>query len=294
MKNRVIICFYFIFSIANLFAQPEPVLSRNDLMQSRIERSSLQFLKINLVRTYRMEIDNNEITGRKALISELYYDKNACPSSIVYFDSIGNSAKYTHYIYNADLNKTEEIYFENDSSIIGGIAFDCNRDGITRALFIYDKSGTIASETHFSFDTVQNRVVGIVLNNNKEPIKKRIYHFDWTQGDGLLTSVETLDNKDRMTDSTSFVYNEFGLLSMKRYFNFDRNPVQESMFYYNDNGAIEKSVEVNLITGYQRSFSYAYDEFGNRISMIESDKNNNIISFYRFEYFSQVKTPNHK
>ncbi len=109
--------------------------------------------------------------------------------------------------------------------------------------------------------------------------------------DGRIASVENFNENGILNDSISYHYNQAGQLSFKQYFDSDRKAMQETWFFYNDEGAVEKTQEINILTSQQRSFSYAYDEYGNRTSLIDCDKNNKIISYYRFEYFSRVLPP---
>ncbi|HOY37661.1 MAG TPA: hypothetical protein PLP11_06255 [Bacteroidales bacterium] len=290
MKVVFILFFCFVFSIMG-FSQPEPVLTQNDLMQTKIERSALQYMKINLLRTYIMEVEKNELTGRKALVSEVYYDKNACPESIVYFDSAGNRSQYTHYLYNSDLYKTEEIFFNSDSTLIGGVAIECDSSGITKAFIVYNKNAEITSEYKFLVDPVKNIIVAQISNKKNNKQNYKYYHITGGMKDGRIASVENFNENGILNDSISYHYNQAGQLSFKQYFDSDRKAMQETWFFYNDEGAVEKTQEINILTSQQRSFSYAYDEYGNRTSLIESDKNNKIISYYRFEYFSRVLPP---
>ncbi|NLA23869.1 MAG: hypothetical protein GX879_02780 [Bacteroidales bacterium] len=268
------------------FSQVEPILTKTDYQKLQQEYEINKFLNINLKRTYLMEVSGAEITGRKALVSEQYYNKNGTPSKLIMFDSVGNQLKYNLYKFDENRLKTEEIYFEANNSLRGGFALEHNENGQTTATYLYNQNSEIVSKQVFSYDKNENIIEAYIYNSENQLSGVRKYYYDKSFETGKIKAISRHEPQNHKIDSLSFKYNKNDEVIEKLFYDENSVLLQKLQYNYNNSGALTNTIEINYITKKTRLISYSYDIYENIESIIES-VNDEIISFLRFEYFSK-------
>ncbi len=268
-------------------AQHDPILNQFELQRIMRENNTIQFLGINLMRTYLMELDGDAITGRRALISEVYYTPQGNPDYTLYYDSIGKRDRYTLFRYNDNNIKTEEIYFTRDSLLRGGFAVESNSKGITQKQYYYNNRGEFVARQEYKYDSVNNQVIAQIYNHSNQLTMKRHYVFDADGNNEIVKYVYTRSAEGDLIDSISLSYGTGGLVEEKRFYDANGVMIQKLEYVYNESGAVLKSIENNRVTRHIRELSFTYDEFENMEGMLESI-DGKPMSYLRFEYYTRV------
>jgi len=288
---KVLICsLLFLIVTVSLSAQHDPVLSESEQQAVLHEYDITRMLKIGMKRTYLLEISNGELTGRKALVSEQYFNDDGTPSQLINFDSTGNKANYSLFRFDRQRSKTEEIYFDADSSLRGGFIAEYDSSHLTTAHYYYNQKAEIVSKQLFSYDYNKHVVSAQLFNSAGKLSSVRSYRFSNSVTHGKILSVSTSTPDNQAIDSIAFVYNEEAQVSEKLFFDGNHVLLQKMEYFYNDAGALIKTIETNRITRQVRELSYTYDAFENPDSIIESiDRKTTAV--YKFEYFSKTGAP---
>ncbi|HXK81635.1 MAG TPA: hypothetical protein PLO05_05720 [Bacteroidales bacterium] len=283
----VFICIIILFT-AKSFGQQEPPLTKKDIEKLKREQNIIKFLGIRMSKHLIVELEDNKPTGREALLMDTYYNSEGQMDILLYYNAQGNAERFTKFMYDDYGNKTEEVRFEADSSLINGIIYSYNENHHLIKQADYDSAGNILS-IHRYEKIGDSLILKVASLPNGKLIYSKKHLYQVPIDNGILISSVTYDNEGNLLDSVHYEFNDDNRVSFKEVFNFTNNKeIQETTKYsYNNNGAVSK-IQTNS-NNIVEITNIEYDDFGNIIAFITQNTDGNISKYIKIKHFNYTQ-----
>lgn len=272
-----------------LFSQVTVPISEKEMEQYNRERQAIMAMKIDLSQTWLYMVKNNVISSNKILLSEVFYSKQGLPELVVQYDENQKITSSTRVKYNSKNLPFEEIKFAADSSLIGGILFEYDKNGLLNKQVHYNESGVITAIQQYL--RKQDTIFMSVFNNSAEFIYGNALIFENKNGQSLLKSMYKIDSSHNIIEKNLFDYDEIYALRSKIVYD-DKDLGTQKNFVYNDDGALVRTIITNSAGIHISDTSFEYDEYGNLIRIVEYEEETGTAKLFFINYLSLVKGKN--
>lgn len=285
MKN-VFLTLCLVFTFVLMFSQVNIPINKREYDNYIREAAIIASMKIDLAQTWMYLVKDNLVSSNKVLVQEVYFTKVGLPEKIFYFNEDNSVNTFSIIKYNFKNLPFEEIRYTADTSLIEGILYEYNRNGfLSKQIFYDNKANIIKTQV---YENIGDTIMVTIYKNDSIILFKDIITFNDDWENGTVKKLLKLDRNNTVIENTTFVYNEFDAIRSKITYDAKNQGVIKE-FFYDDNGALIRTVTKTDKGIVLNDSSFEYDSYGNVKTIIDYNPIEKISKLFVINYLSKTK-----
>lgn len=259
--------------------------TKSELKQYYAQKDSLSHENIDIAKVWLYNVNGNKVSSSRILTSEIIYDNNGLPKKIINYDEKQNIKSFTYIKYNNQLLPFEEVKFNADSILLGGVMYEY-KDSLVFRQVGYEYSKIKYINTYMMRN---NNMVIISSNDNNDVIYRSLVDFCDIGGDhNFIISMIKIGISNDNFEKIIVEQDKFLSLTKKYIYDDKDNGILKKVFYDN-NGKVIKMITYDINNNEIQNSSFEYNERGSVSRVIEYSEIQKQTSVYVINYFSKTK-----
>ncbi|HOK38779.1 MAG TPA: hypothetical protein P5538_08150 [Bacteroidales bacterium] len=277
---------YLVFVFVLSFSQVNIPINKREYDNYNREAAIIASMRIDLVQTWLYIVKDNLVSSNKLLVQEVYFTKAGLPEKIFYFNEDSTVNSFSIIKYNFRNFPFEEIRYTSDSSLIDGILYEYNRNGFLSKQIFYDNKANVIRT--LVYENIGDTIMVTSYKNDSIILFKDIIIFNDGWENGTVKKLLKLDKNNSVIENSTFVYNEFDAIRSKITYDAKNQGVIKE-FFYDDNGAVIRTVTKTDYGIILNDSSFEYDSYGNVKTIIDYNPIEKMSKLFVINYLSKTK-----
>ena len=284
--KKIFFALCLVFASILMFSQVNIPINKREYENYIREAAIIASMKIDLAQTWMYLVKDNLVSSNKVLMQEVYFTKAGLPEKIFYFNEDNTVNTFSIINYNFKNLPFEEIRYNADSSLIEGILYEYNRNGFLSKQIFYDNNANIIKTQ--VYENIGDTIMVTSYKNDSIILFKDIITFNDGWENGNVKKLLKLDRNNTVLENTTFVYNEFDAIRSRITYDAKNQGVIKE-FFYDDNGALIRTVTKTDKGIVLNDSSFEYDSYGNVKTIIDYNPIEKISKLFVINYLSKTK-----
>jgi antitoxin component YwqK of YwqJK toxin-antitoxin module len=277
---------YLVFVFVLSFSQVNIPINKREYDNYNREAAIIASMRIDLAQTWLYIVKDNLVSSNKVLVQEVYFTKAGLPEKIFYFNEDSTVNSFSIIKYNFRNFPFEEIRYTSDSSLIDGILYEYNRNGFLSKQIFYDNKANVIRT--LVYENIGDTIMVTSYKNDSIILFKDIIIFNDGWENGTVKKLLKLDKNNSVIENSTFVYNEFDAIRSKITYDAKNQGVIKE-FFYDDNGAVIRTVTKTDYGIILNDSSFEYDSYGNVKTIIDYNPIEKMSKLFVINYLSKTK-----
>ncbi|MEJ5266965.1 MAG: hypothetical protein WHW07_04095 [Bacteroidales bacterium] len=277
---------YLVFVFVLSFSQVNIPINKREYDNYNREAAIIASMRIDLAQTWLYIVKDNLVSSNKVLVQEVYFTKAGLPEKIFYFNEDSTVNSFSIIKYNFRNLPFEEIRYTSDSSLIDGILYEYNRNGFLSKQIFYDNKANVIRT--LVYENIGDTIMVTSYKNDSIILFKDIIIFNDGWENGTVKKLLKLDKNNSVIENSTFVYNEFDAIRSKITYDAKNQGVIKE-FFYDDNGAVIRTVTKTDYGIILNDSSFEYDSYGNVKTIIDYNPIEKMSKLFVINYLSKTK-----